>query len=215
MTTRGSTAATSLLSLGDSYTIGEGVDPADRWPDRLVRGLRGRGFVVADPTIIARTGWTTDELSAAIDQTAPRGSFDLVTLLVGVNDQYRGRLAAEYRGPFRALLERAVGFAASVPDRVIVLSIPDWSVTPFASGRDRRRIAVEIEEYNAINSEEAHRTGAHYVDVTRLSKNAANDPSLLADDGLHPSARMYEMWAEIVLPVAEQAIAVTADRRLG
>lgn len=210
MTSGGSTAAIALLSLGDSYTIGEGVEAAERWPNQLVDALRSRGLVVADPAIIARTGWTTDELSAAIDNAPPRATFDLVTLLIGVNDQYRGRAPAEYRGRFRSLLERAIAFAANVQQRVIVVSIPDWGVTPFAHGHDRSRIAAGIDAYNAINRDETRRGGAHYVDVTSQSRAAATDPSLLADDGLHPSARMYERWAQLVLPVAERAITATA-----
>src|SRR6267378_4763448 len=130
------------LALGDSYTIGERVEPGERWPAQLASLLRHEGLAALEPEIIARTGWTTDELMADIERAAPEGRFDLVSLLIGVNDQYRGRDAEEYRGPFRTLLERAVAFAGGEAGRVVVVSIPDWGATPFARGRDRARIAA-------------------------------------------------------------------------
>jgi lysophospholipase L1-like esterase len=194
------------LALGDSYTIGERVAPEDRWPVQLVHRLRERGYRVAAPTLIARTGWTTDELAAAIAREDPQGPFDLVTLLIGVNDQYRGRTAEAYRPAFRALLRQAIAFAGGEPDRVIVLSIPDWGVTPFAAGRDRVRIAAEIERFNAVNREETRALGARYVDVTPLSRQAAEDPALIAPDGLHPAGPMYAAWARLALAEAEAAL---------
>lgn len=198
-----------FLALGDSYTIGEGVDEAERWPVQLTALLRERGIAVGDPRIIARTGWTTDELSAAIDEADPRGPYALVTLLIGVNNQYRGRDADEYRAQFTDLLRRAVGFAGGDARRVVVLSIPDWGVTAFAEGRDRARIAVEIDVYNAINREEAARAGARYVDITPQTRAAGADPAFLVGDGLHPSGRSYAEWARLALPVAEQALSST------
>ncbi|HEX6036917.1 SGNH/GDSL hydrolase family protein [Longimicrobium sp.] len=198
-----------FLALGDSYTIGEGVDEADRWPVRLAGLLRERGIAIDEPEIIARTGWTTDELSAAIDEANPRGPYALVTLLIGVNNQYRGRDAEEYRAQFTDLLRRAVGFAGGDARRVIVLSIPDWGVTPFAEGRDRARIAAEIDVYNAINRDEAARAGARYVDVTAQTRSAGADPAFVVGDGLHPSALSYAEWARLALPEAEQALAAT------
>src|SRR6266581_6886004 len=132
------------LALGDSYTIGEKVAPEDRWPAQLAALLRQDGLAVADPVIIARPGWTTDDLLAGIERVASSGRFDLVSLLIGVNDQYRGGDVEEYRARFRALLERAVSFAGGDAGRVLVVSIPDWGTTPFARGRDRARIAFEI-----------------------------------------------------------------------
>ena len=179
------------LALGDSYTIGESVAEADRFPNQLARELG-----IAPPQIIARTGWTTDELNAAVDAANPQGPFDLVTLLIGVNNQYRGRDAEEYRREFAALLQRAIGFAGSDPQKVIVVSIPDWGVTPFAEGRDRAKISREIDQYNAINREEAIRAGAKYVDITPISRG--NDPALVADDKLHPSGKQYTEWAKLI-----------------
>ncbi|HEX9162614.1 MAG TPA: SGNH/GDSL hydrolase family protein [Thermoanaerobaculia bacterium] len=186
----------NFLALGDSYTIGEGVAASERWPEQLAGALRSRGVDVDPPQIIAQTGWTTGELSAAIDEAAPRGPFDLVTLLIGVNDQYRGLSTGEYRTRFVRLLRRAIGLAGDDASRVIVISIPDWSVTPFAQLRDRERIAREIDALNEANREGAVRAAARYVDVTGLSRRF---PSLLAADGLHPSAEMYARWVEAML----------------
>jgi lysophospholipase L1-like esterase len=197
-----------FLALGDSYTIGEGVGEDERWPARLAAMLRERGVSIGDPQIVARTGWTTDELSAAIDQADPQGPFALVTLLIGVNNQYRGRDAGEYRAEFAALLTRAIGFAGGEPSRVVVLSIPDWGVTPFAEGRDRARIAQEIDRFNTINREEAARAGARWVDVAPQSRDAGADPAWLAADGLHPSGRAYQVWADLALPETLAALGV-------
>jgi lysophospholipase L1-like esterase len=194
-------AEVRILALGDSYTIGEAVAMEERWPVRLAAMLRARGVHAADPTIVATTGWTTDELARGIDSANPRRTFDVVTLLIGVNNQYRGRSSDEYRAQFRSLLARAVGFAGGQAGRVVVLSIPDWSVTPFAARRDRANIAGEIDTFNAINRDEATHAGARYVDVTPISRRAADEPALLAPDGLHPSGAMYAEWATEALPV--------------
>ena len=202
----GHVAEPRFLALGDSYTIGEAVPAEERWPVRLAALLRRRGTTVADPVIVATTGWTTDELARGIEAANPTGRFELVTLLIGVNNQYRGRDASEYRDQFRALLARAIGFAGGKPARVIVVSIPDWSVTPFAADRDRPRIAAEIDAFNAINRDEARRAGAGYVDVTPISRRAAADQALTASDGLHPSGSMYAAWASEMLPKALEAL---------
>jgi lysophospholipase L1-like esterase len=196
------------LALGDSYTIGESVGAADRWPVRLAALLRERGVAVAEPEIVARTGWTVRELSQGIDAAAPHGAYELVTLLIGVNDQYRGGDAEAYRSDFVAMLRRSVGFAGGRAERVVVLSIPDWGVTPFAekSGRDRGKIAAEIDRFNAINREETARAGARYVDVTPFSRKAESDRSLVAGDDLHPSGAMYAEWARLALPAAQAAL---------
>lgn len=188
------------LALGDSYTIGESVQASERWPVQLVAMLRQAGISIADPEIIATTGWTTDELSRGIDEAAPRGPYSLVSLLIGVNNQYRGRSSEEYRGELRALLRRAQAFAGGEASHVLVLSIPDWSVTPFAKDRDVVRIAAEIDRFNAVNREEAARLGAVYLDVSPISRRAESD--LIAADGLHPSGTMYREWAMAALPAA-------------
>jgi lysophospholipase L1-like esterase len=197
-------SAARFLALGDSYTIGESVPEEARFPNQLARALRQRGVEVGDPQIIARTGWTTDELSAAIDAANPQGPYPLVTLLIGVNNQYRGRSADEYRTQFTALLQRAIGFAGGNAAHVIVVSIPDWGVTPFAEGRDRGKVGREIDAFNAINRDEAARAGARYVDITPVSRRS--DSALIASDGLHPSAEMYRAWVDLILPEAEKAL---------
>ena len=195
-----------ILALGDSYTIGEGLAEGERWPVLLAARLREQGIVVAAPRIVARTGWTTAELHAAIDAAKLSGPFDLVTLLVGVNDQFRGGTAEAYRKEFRATLQRAVEFAGGVPAKVIVLSIPDWGVTPFAADRDGAAIGAEIDRFNAINREETERAGVPYVGITEISREARGNRELIAGDGLHPSAAMYRRWVELVLPVAKQIL---------
>jgi lysophospholipase L1-like esterase len=195
-----------VLALGDSYTIGEGIDASERWPMRLAAALRGEGLSVADPRIIARTGWTTDELLAAIDGATPpiAHDFDLVTLLIGVNDQYRGLGVGSFQSGFEALLRRAIEFGAMEPRRVLVVSIPDWSVTPFAAQdpRNRTAIAAEIDQFNAVAREKAGQAGTAFVDVTVDSRRAAHDSTLLAADKLHPSAKMYASWVQLILPHA-------------
>jgi lysophospholipase L1-like esterase len=193
------------LALGDSYTIGASVAPAERWPLQLAAKLRAHGRIVAEPLIIARTGWTTDELMAAIERQQPQGPFALVSLLIGVNDQYRGRSGDAYRRQLRQLLHTAIAYAGGHAAHVIVLSIPDWSVTPFAAGHQRPAIAAAIDHFNAINRQEAAQAGVHYVDVTPVSRQALQDTSLLATDGLHPSGKMYTQWVELVLPTALSA----------
>jgi lysophospholipase L1-like esterase len=188
------------LALGDSYTIGESVQPEERFPSQLTARLRQLGLNMDDPEVLARTGWTTDELWEGIDSKEPVGVFDLVTLLIGVNDQYRGREAEAYRPQFVRLLQRAIGFANNRPAHVIVVSIPDWGVTPFAE--NRKNVGPEIDRFNAVNRAETLAHGARYVDITPMSREALYDAELLANDGLHPSGKMYAQWAEQLLPVA-------------
>ena len=192
----------TYLALGDSYTIGESVDSALRWPVQLTEGLRSEGVGLGDPAIIARTGWTTDELTRGIVESGAAGPYDLVSLLIGVNNQYRGRDLEEFRTQFLDLLSQATAFAGGDAGRVLVLSIPDWGVMPFAEGRDRAQIAGEIDAFNQIKSVESERAGVWFVDITEISREAAADPSLVAGDGLHPSGAMYARWVEAALPVA-------------
>lgn len=198
-----------FLALGDSYTIGEGISTADRWPVQLAAALRQDGIAVDDPRIIARTGWTTDELLAAIESAVPpvESDYDFVTLLIGVNDQYRGRGVASFRGGFERLLERAMTFARGSA-RVIVVSIPDWSVTPFAreDARGAVSIAREIDYFNAVARSIAESGGSAFVDVTGISRTAAHSPELLAADALHPSAAMYSLWVPAIQRVAEKLL---------
>ncbi|SDQ29355.1 Lysophospholipase L1 [Pseudoxanthomonas sp. CF385] len=197
------------LALGDSYTIGESVDEAGRWPMQLARLLRMEGVLVGDPRIIATTGWTTDELDAAITAAEPLGQHDFVTLLIGVNNQYRGRDVEEYRTQFAALLWRAIGFAGNRPGRVLVLSIPDWGVTPFgaASGRDVEQISRELDAYNLAARTVCAQRDVAFVDITAVSRTRGTEPAMVADDGLHPSAAMYTEWTRLAFPVAHRLLA--------
>ncbi|MDZ7724007.1 MAG: SGNH/GDSL hydrolase family protein [candidate division KSB1 bacterium] len=190
----------TYLALGDSYTIGESVDASQRYPVLLTDSLRKAGYPMDDPVIVARTGWTTDELAAGIRTADLSTPYSLVSLLVGVNNQYRGRDVENYRIEFRSLLEQAITFAGGQAEHVFVLSIPDWGVTPFAASRDREQIAGEIDQYNAVNREETRTRGVLYIDITPISRQTAEDPALIADDGLHPSGRMYAACVELALP---------------
>ncbi|HVJ63498.1 MAG TPA: SGNH/GDSL hydrolase family protein [Tahibacter sp.] len=197
-----------FLALGDSYTIGEGVAASGRWPQRLAQRLRANGVNLGDPAIVATTGWTTDELSAAMDGAALAPPYDFVTLSIGVNNQYRGRDLDNYRAEFRMLLDRAMTLAGARPQRVVVVSIPDWGVTKFGreSGRDVAAIARELDAYNAVNREEAARRGVAWADVAAISRKAGDAADQLADDGLHPSARQYDAWLTAIEPKARQAL---------
>ncbi len=191
----------SYLALGDSYTIGQGVGEAERYPVQLRDSLQKSGIKADSLLIIARTGWTTDELTRGIDVTEINPPYDLVTLLIGVNNQYRGRPLENYRKEFVELLNRAIGFAGNDRGRVVVLSIPDWGVTPFANGRDRDKIAQEIDAFNNVNRQESEIAGVAWLDVTEISRLAADMPELLAPDGLHPSGIMYHMWVDKLYPI--------------
>lgn len=194
-----------FLALGDSYTIGEAVAESDRWPVQLVARLKEHGVVLDAPRIIATTGWTTDELSAAMDDSTFAPPYRLVTLLIGVNNQYRGRDVHEYRAQFEALLARAIHLAGDDPTRVIVMSIPDWGATPFGhgSGRDLKQVTAQIDAFNATAHTATAARGAAWVDINPVSREVAFDPTLAARDGLHPSASMYAKWVGLVVPVAE------------
>nr|WP_295867776.1 GDSL-type esterase/lipase family protein [uncultured Chitinophaga sp.] len=185
----------SFLALGDSYTIGESVAEAERFPVQTVELLRAKGIVMAAPRIVAVTGWTTDELENGIREAGITGTFDLVTLLIGVNNQYRGRSLDEYREQFTGLLRQAIDFAGQRRGHVVVLSIPDWGVTPFAADRDRAAIAREIDAFNAVNKAVAAAEGVHWLDITHYTREAVQDTALVAADGLHPSGKDYARWA--------------------
>jgi hypothetical protein len=202
----------SYLALGDSYTIGEAVEHDQRFPFQLTFSLRKRNIDIADPIIIALTGWTTDELSVAIDNANPQSTFSFVTLLIGVNNQYRGRGIEEYRREFMMLLQRAIGFAGGNASHVVVVSIPDWGVMPFAEGRDRKQIAKEIDAFNAVNWEESVRLGALYVDITPISREAVRYPELIASDELHPSVIQYKYWVALIEPKVLKILEVETEK---
>ena len=202
-----SSATYSFLSLGDSYTIGESVHEADRWSVQLAHMLRADGEDVANPDIIARTGWTTAELQDAIKASGNQKTYSLVSLLIGVNNQYRGQSQDRYQTEFRALLQTATRFAGDKPAHVVVLSIPDWGASPFAAGRDKSKIAGEIDQFNAIAREACQTAGIAYVDITPISRSAAGDKAQFASDGLHYSGKQMKQWAEKALPVVKELLA--------
>ena len=192
-----------FLALGDSYTIGEGVATVERWPEQLCALLRAAGIAIEAPQFVAATGWTTSDLAAALRTRQPEGPFALVSLQIGVNNQYQGGSAEEFAAEFSVLLERAIALAKGDPSHVIVLSIPDWGVTPFAEGRDRGAIEREIDAFNAACLSSVVRTGGPYfVDVTKMSREAAREPGMLTSDGLHPAAPQYAAWAQLALQPA-------------
>jgi lysophospholipase L1-like esterase len=182
-----------FLALGDSYTIGESVEESNRWPVQLATLLRKHGYVCENPTIIATTGWRTDDLSRAIDNSGITGTYDLVSLLIGVNNQYQGKPVEDYKPEFENLLKRAISFAGNDPSKVFVVSIPDYGFTPF--GKEKKdTITKEIDRFNEANRMIATRLGVKYVYITDISRRALEEPELIAEDGLHPSGKMYQEW---------------------
>ena len=186
------------LALGDSYTIGESVPKEKSFPYQLAAKLNFAGIKMFPPEIIATTGWTTDELIKAINEKNLRGKYDLVTLLIGVNNQYRGYSKGNYRKEFRDLLKVALFFADHKKSHVIVISIPDWGLTPFGlkSGRDIQKVSMQIKAFNTINKKEAIKAQVTYLDISKTSTIIATDLSFLSNDGLHPSEKLYDIWAD-------------------
>lgn len=195
------TGKITYLALGDSYTIGESVAATDRFPAQLVKMLQRENINVQSPDIVAVTGWTTANLLNALQNEQLNHNYTFVTLLIGVNNQYQGRSLDEYRTQFSRLLDSAVHFAGNKKNHVFVLSIPDYSVTPFASGSDQQQIAAEIDEFNAANKLIADNYGVQYLDITGISREARTDPGLVATDGLHPSAEQYMRWDQLLAPM--------------
>jgi lysophospholipase L1-like esterase len=185
------------LALGDSYTIGESVEENSRWPVQLVSVLRRHGYTCDEPTIIATTGWRTDDLARAIENARPPKNFNLVSLLIGVNNQYQKRPAADYEPEFEQLLKTAIVQAGGDTQKVFVVSIPDYGYTPFGRA-DKDRISKEIDEFNAANRKIADKYKVRYFNITEISRKGLDDPELVARDGLHPSGKMYKQWVELI-----------------
>lgn len=196
----------TYLALGDSYTIGESVSEQGRFPVQTRLMLAQMGIAVDAPKIIAVTGWTTGNLLNALAQSPPANNYDIVTLLIGVNNQYQGRSQQEYQLQFTDLLNKSIGYAGGKKAHVFVLSIPDYSVTPFAANSDTARIAREIDEYNAINKQITTQAGVSYLDITPISREARTMPALVAQDGLHPSILQYERWAKLLAPLIKASL---------
>lgn len=186
----------TYLALGDSYTIGEGVPIYESFPYQTEQLLRQAGKDINAPEIVAKTGWTTDELENGINKTQLKKQYHFVSLLIGVNNQYRGRKTDEYAIQFESLLKKAIFFAGNKAGNVFVISIPDWGATPFAEGRDRKKIASEIDAFNNINKQIAERFKVNYIEITNGSREALNNGALVTKDKLHPSALEYGKWAE-------------------
>jgi lysophospholipase L1-like esterase len=198
----------TYLALGDSYTVGEGVETGDSFPFQLVRRLNEVLYpdLFENPVIIAKTGWTTAELFEAINETGLKSNFDIVTLLIGVNNQYRGLSPDEYELEFSQLATVALAFARNDPSRVFVLSIPDWSATPFAANLDREAISFSIDRFNELNRQISARQGFTYIDITKGSRDVLNDSSLVTHDHLHPSAMEYRKWSEQLVPLISKQL---------
>ncbi|MDQ3551807.1 MAG: SGNH/GDSL hydrolase family protein [Bacteroidota bacterium] len=190
----------TYLALGDSYTIGQSVAINERFPAQTVALLRQQGIKIADPVYIAQTGWTTANLQNAINNQNPANNFDVVSLLIGVNDQYQRMDTAGYAIRFAQLLEKAIQLAGGKKERVFVLSIPDYSVTPFVPADDKQRVAMEIDWFNEINFFITSSYGVSYTNITTSTRQAATNASLIANDNLHPSGLEYKKWAEMLAP---------------
>ena len=185
------------LALGDSYTIGESVTEPERWPNQLVDSLAKKGIQLGKPTIIATTGWRTDDLRNAMTKAHLKNEYELVSLLIGVNNQYQGKSSSSYAGEFEELLKWAVRLAGGKKQRVFVVSIPDYGFTPFGKPK-QESISKAIDEFNEINAQITYKYGIRYFNITDISRDGLSDPSLVAADGLHPSGKMYAYWVELI-----------------
>jgi lysophospholipase L1-like esterase len=188
----------TYLALGDSYTIGEQVPVFENFPYQSIQLLRSqhKELSFAAPEIVAKTGWTTDELSAGIAAATFLPEYDFVSLLIGVNNQYRGRSVANFKEEFEVLLQQAIRFAGNKHEHVFVISIPDWGVTPFAAERNVQQIAAEIDAYNSVCKDMAERYHCLYIDITSAQRMDGSKDDYLAADRLHPSGKEYTKWAK-------------------
>lgn len=199
-------ATKTYLALGDSYTIGQGVTRSENFPSQTRDWLVTNGIKMSEPEVIATTGWTTTSLESAINSQNPKGPFDAVSLLIGVNDQYQQYNISGYRERFTGLLKKAIQLAGNKYSHVFVLSIPDYSVTPFAQNADKLKIQKEINGFNDINKEVTLQHNCQYLDITPSTREALSDPALLAKDGLHPSGKEYKKWAERLGPLIKTVL---------
>jgi lysophospholipase L1-like esterase len=194
------------LALGDSYTIGQSVALQERFPHQTAAWLRLKGIQMNEPDYIATTGWTTANLLSAIAAQKPATNYDAVSLLIGVNNQYQQRDTQEYRSQFTQCLLKAIELANNQRNRVFVLSIPDYSATPFASRLDRQKISREIDIFNAINKQVCTEYAIVWIEITQSSRDALTNPLLVANDGLHPSGMEYAKWAAKLAPAMETVL---------
>ncbi len=196
----------SMLCLGDSYTIGEGVPLHESFPYQALQLLRKAGFHFHAPEIVAQTGWTTFELAEHLIHHQLEDHYDFVTLLIGVNNQYRGLSETDYKDDLAFLVRKAIHLVKNDASRVVVSSIPDWGVTPFAKAKNSDEIAKKIDAFNAINAELATQNGCRYVEITKAGRKAKGDASMLAADGLHPSGKVYAAWSQQLFEIIQKAI---------
>ncbi|MEO6329728.1 MAG: SGNH/GDSL hydrolase family protein [Ginsengibacter sp.] len=194
----------TYLALGDSYTIGQSVSETERFPDQTVQLLKNENIKISNPDIIAVTGWTTANLINALNSNPPKSNYSVVSLLIGVNNQYQRRNIDEYKTEFTLLVNRSIVYAGNNKSHVFILSIPDYSVTPFARNSDTASISKEIDAFNSINKAISEASGVNYLDITSISREALNDPTLVAGDGLHPSGKQYKRWAELLAPLMKK-----------
>lgn len=192
----GQNESISFLALGDSYTAATSESTINSWPEQLVQILKKKGTSVNTPEILAKAGWTSTDLLKTIESQQLAPSYGLVSLLIGVNNQYKGKDINIFKEEFPKLLDTSIALAQNNPKNVFVLSIPDWSVTPFARLKDKKKIVKELNNYNTIIEEEAKKRNVMFIEITQSSRNAAVNPSLIASDSLHPSKKMYKIWAK-------------------
>jgi lysophospholipase L1-like esterase len=185
------------LALGDSYTIGESVTENERWPNQLADVLKLKGMLVDPPTIIATTGWRTDNLKNAIDIAKLKPEYDLVSLLIGVNNQYQGKPLEPYKAEFEELLQTAIRLARGKKENVFIVSIPDYGYTPFGQPK-QQKISAELDAFNEANEVTAKKYGVKYFYITDISRKGLAQPDLVAGDGLHPSGKMYKAWVDVI-----------------
>ncbi len=183
----------TYLALGDSYTIGQSVDSSERFPAQTAAILKRRGYNISSIDYIATTGWKTVNLQWAIEDLRTIKTYDVVTLLIGVNDQYLKHDTTDYREHFTNLLQKAIRFAGSDNKHVFVLSIPDYGVTPF--GNTLKEVSKQIDEFNAINKDVSKQFNVNYTNITGISRYDAIDSTTIAWDDLHPSGKQYAQWA--------------------
>ena len=187
----------SYLALGDSYTIGESVKESERWPVQLSNSLKNK---LNKPVIIAKSGWTTDQLIDTLNKIKFNKKFDFVSLLIGVNNQYQGQNANDFRPEFIEILEKSLKLVENRTERLFVISIPDWGASPYGFGFDRAKVSKEINEFNSVVKEESEKRGLRYFNITTISRRALIDRTLIASDGLHPSGKMYKLWVDKMIP---------------
>jgi len=196
----------NFLALGDSYTIGQSVGVNERWPKQLITGLSNLGYATGELKIIAQTGWRTDNLQNAINQQLPLSGYSLVSLLIGVNNQFQGGNIQTYAIEFEALLVQAISLAGNNPSHVFVLSIPDYAFTPYGNGNPS--ISSQIDEFNNVNRLITSNYNVKYIDITPISRRGLAEPALVATDGLHPSGAMYALWVQEIIKSMEKEVGI-------